>query len=721
MSSPLRVSQATSLPTTHQTNEGTLQSANPLLADWQGPFGGVPPLDQVQVEHFEPALDSAMLEFRQQLQEIADNQEPPSFANTLQAFEDAGRSYTRVRVLYGIWNATQSDEPFQAVARTMAPRIAAFEDEIVQNRRLFSRIATVYRSHREGHSSTETIVPGLDAEQRRLTFFHHNRFVLAGADLGDAAKGELTQLNQRLASLFTQFSENVLHEEESYSVVLDDERHLDGLSEDLRAGAAAAALQKGLSSKWLIANTRSAVEPFLTFSTDRSLREKVWRNFVGRGDNGDQHDNGAVITEILQLRARRAKLLGYETHAHWRLQTSMAKTPEATLQLMSTVWRAAVGRVHEEVVDMQALLEQQAQRSGAQAHDIEPWDYRFFAEKVRLAKYDLDENEIKPYMQLDKLREALFWVAKMLFGLEFREVKGLPVYHSDVRVWEVCRGAKDKQSQHIGLWYFDPYARKGKSSGAWMSSTRDQETFSRAVTPIVTNNENFVSPPAGKACLLSWDNAVTLFHEFGHGLHGLLSRVAFPSLSGTSVARDFVEFPSQLFEHWLSCPQVLNKFALHVDTGQPMPPALLEKLQRASRFNQGFATVEYLSTALLDMKLHLDPRSRIDPSQFEKETLAELGMPKQLVMRHRLPHLSHVFSGDSYSAGYYSYLWADALTADAFEAFEEQGQALDPALARRLEQQVLQVGNTVEPAVAYRAFRGKEPAAAALMRKRGFA
>jgi peptidyl-dipeptidase Dcp len=700
----------------HQENPNvstrvTPSETNPLLQPWTGPYGGVPGFAGVRVEHFKPGLEAGMQATRQEIEAIAASPEAPAFENTIAAFEGAGRTLQHVETLFGVWESTLNGPEFQAVEREMAPRLAAFEDEVVQNERLFKRVAAVYASPDRSSWS---------AEQQRLAWHRYTQLVLAGAQAKPAAKARVAEINQRLASLYTAFSQNVLSDEETYTVVLETQADLQGLPDSVRAGAAAAAEERKLPGKWVITNTRSSVEPFLTFSARRDLREKVWKNFVNRGDNGDAHDNNAIITEILQLRAERAQLLGYSTHAHWRLQNSMAKTPEATLQLMEAVWKPAVARVDEEVADMQALADHENELSGggkAKAIRIAPWDYRYYAEKVRKAKYDLDENEIKPYLQLDQLREALFWVAGELFGFEFSPVSGLPVYHPDVAVWEV----KDKASgKHIGLWYFDPYARQGKRSGAWMNNYREQERFRGEVSAIVSNNSNFVKPRPGEPTLLSWDDAVTMFHEFGHALHGLSSNVSYPSLSGTSVPADYVEFPSQLLERWLSTPEVLSRFARHFQTGRPIPSELVAKIERASRFNQGFATVEYLSTALVDMKLHLAGETRIDPDAFERQTLEELHMPEQIVMRHRTPQLSHVFSGDEYSAGYYSYLWADTLTADAFEAFTEAKGPYDHAVAARLSKYVFQVGNTVDPATAYRTFRGKDPGIAALMRKRGF-
>lgn len=434
--------------------------------------------------------------------------------------------------------------------------------------------------------------------------------------------------------------------------------------------------------------------------------------FTTRGDLGNAHDNKKIIPEILLLRAERAKLLGYPTHAHWRLENSMAKTPERAMQLMEAVWKPSVQRVKEEVADMQKLA-----NAGGQKITIEPWDYRYYMEKVRKQRYDLDQNAVKPYLQLEKLREGMFWVAGELFGFQFTPVTNVAVFHPDARVWEV----KDRTTgRHIGVWYFDPYARPGKRSGAWMNSYRSQEKFDKPVTTIVSNNSNFVKGKPGEPVLISWDDALTLFHEFGHALHGLSSNVSYPALSGTAVARDYVEFPSQLLEHWVSTPEVLQKFALHYQTGQPIPQDMVDRLRRAATFNQGFVTVEYLSSALIDMKMHLAGSTPIDPTVFERETLSQLGMPKEIVMRHRPTQFNHVFSSDGYSAGYYSYLWSDVITADAAMAFTEAGGLYDPNVARRLRDNVFAIGNTVDPADAYRAFRGRDPQIEGLMRKRGF-
>ena len=686
----------------------TATAANPLLAAWSGPYGGVPPFDAAKVEHFQPALEAAMAEQLAEIDRIAGNPEPATFANTIAALEGAGRTLDRANTVFEVFAGTMSTPEVQAVEREMAPKLAAFADQITQNEKLFARIQAVYEARESS---------GLSPEQQRLVWLDYTNFVRAGAKLDGPAKKRLSEINQRLATLFTQFSQNVLADETDYVLVLDSEADLAGLPPSLRAAASAAAESRGHAGKWAILNTRSSMEPFLTYSDRRDLREKVWRTYFSRGDNGDKHDNNAGITEILMLRGERAKLIGYANHADRRLENSMAKTPERTLELMEAVWKPAVARVHEEVADMQKLAA--AQAPGDAAITIEPWDYRYYAEKVRKERYDLDENEVKPYLQLEKLREGMFWVAGELLGLRFAPVADVPVYHPDVRVWKVTNAA----SELVGLWYFDPYARPGKRSGAWMNAYRSQERFEREIRTIVSNNSNFVKGKPGEPILISWTDAETLFHEFGHALHGLSSNVTYPSLAGTNVARDYVEFPSQLLEHWLPTPEVLDRFALHVETGKPMPRELVKKIERAGTFNQGFTTVEFLASALMDMKLHLAAAGggvAIDPDKFERETLAALGMPKEIVMRHRTPHFSHIFSSDGYSAGYYSYLWADTLTADAWEAFEEAGGAYDKAVAKRLYDHVFSVGNTVDPAEAYRAFRGKDPGIDALMRDRGF-
>jgi peptidyl-dipeptidase Dcp len=676
---------------------------NMLLAKWEGPYGGVPPFDRVQVADFKPALEAGMAENLADVDRIARDPAAPTFENTIAAMERSGQTLDRVQTIYGVFGSTMNGPEFQVVQREMAPRLAAFNDQITQNAALFKRIETVYNSPQKSK---------LTPEQQRLTWLYYTNFVRSGARLGAAEKTRLSDINQKLAGLYTKFSQNVLAEESGQSIVLNSEDELAGLPQSVRDAAAAEAVTRKQPGKWIIANTRSSVDPFLTYSSNRELREKAWRMFINRGDNGDEHDNNSTITEILQLRAERAKLLGYQTHAHWRLENAMAKTPENAMELMMQVWKPAAARVHEEVRDMQAL----ADKEGAKIK-IEPWDYRYYAEKVRTARYDLDQNEVKQYLQLEKLREGIFWVAGELFNFNFTPAANVPVVHPDVRVWEVTDKTTKK---HIGLWYFDPYARAGKRSGAWMNAYRSQERVDGEITTIVSNNANFSKGKPGEPLLISWDDALTMFHEFGHALHGLNSNVTYPSLSGTAVARDYVEFPSQLLEHWLSTPEVLQRFAVHYQTGKPIPETLVERIKRAATFNEGFITVEYLSAAIVDMKMHLAGAQKIDADAFEKATLAELGMPNEIVMRHRTPQFMHVFGSDGYSAGYYSYLWSDVLTADAFGAFVEAGGPYDHKVAERLRKYIFSVGNTVDPAAAYRSFRGRDPRTEALMKKRGF-
>jgi len=675
-----------------------------LLAPWSGPFGGVPPFDRAQVTDLQPALEAGMAMQLAEIDRIANDPAAPTFDNTIAAMERTGRALDRAITVYGIYSSTLNDEAVQAVEREMAPKLAAFSDQITQNPKLFERIAQVYETREKS---------GLTAEQQRLAWVYYTNFVRAGAKLDAAAKKRTAEINQELAQLFTTFGQNVLKDENDGVIFIEREADLAGLPQAVRDGMAQGAEGRGQKGKWAISNTRSSVEPFLTYADNRALREQAWRMFVNRGDNGGATDNNATIARILQLRAERAKLLGFPTHAHWRLENTMAKTPERAMELMEAVWPPAVARVHEEVADMQKIADDA--KAGIK---IEPWDYRYYAERVRKAKYDLDETEITPYMQLENLREGMFYMAKELFGFSFKPVDAakVPVYHPDVRVWEVT----DPQGALVGLWYFDPYARKGKRSGAWMNAYRNQERFDGDVRTIVSNNSNFVQGKPGEPVLISWEDARTLFHEFGHALHGLSSNVNYPSVSGTAVARDYVEFPSQVLEHWLSTPEILNRYALHYQTGKPIPPELVAKIEAASRFNQGFKTVEYLSSALIDMKLHLAGGAKIDADKFERETLAGMGMPAEIVMRHRTPQFNHVFSSDSYSAGYYSYLWSDTLTADAWEAFTEAGGPWDKAVAKRLRDNVFSVGNTIDPADGYRQFRGRDAGIGALMRKRGF-
>jgi peptidyl-dipeptidase Dcp len=684
--------------------KGPTVTDDPLLAPWTGPHGGFPRFDKFKPANVKPALMKAMDLHRAEISAIATAKQPATFENTIAALEDSGRPLGRVASVFNVYRSTMNDKAMQQIEQDMAPILAAFQDEITQNAQLFARIKAV---HDDRHAAK--LLP----EQLRLVEVVYRNFARQGAALGATGKARLKEINGKLASLYTTFSQNELADEEGGMLTLASAAELAGLPETLVASAKEAADAKKLPGKWLITNTRSSMEPFLTYSTRRDLREQGWRMWVSRGDHAGAHDNKPVITEILALRAEKAKLLGFASHAHWIIDDNMAKTPDAAMALSMKVWKAAVARVREEVADMQEVAD--ADKAGIK---IEPWDYRFYAEKVRKAKYDLDQNEVKSYLLLDEMREAMMWAAGQLYGFTFTKVTkvtDVPVYHPDVTVYEVMRTGK-----HLGLWYFDPYARDGKQSGAWMSEYRTQEAFTQPVSPIVSNNANFVK--AKGAVLISWDDAQTMFHEFGHALHGLNSNVHYPTLAGTNVKRDFVEFPSQLNEHWLRTPEVLNKYALHYQTGKPIPAELVAKIERAKHFNEGFRTVEYLASAIYDLKIHTAPTDKpIDPGEFENRTMREIDCPPEIVMRHRPTQFGHIFSGDGYSAGYYAYIWADTLTADAAEAFAEAPRGFfDQPTANRLYESIMSVGNSIPPEEAFRRFRGRDVDTNALMRDRGF-
>ena len=677
-------------------------SENPLIQKWKGPYGGVPAFNEYQVSQFKPAIDFAIQENLDQVDAIANNPKAPTFENTIAAMERSGATMDRISTVYGIYRSNLSSPEFSAIDREMSPKFSEFSDKINQNKKLFTRIETLYNSKESKK---------LTSEQQRLIWLYYTNFVRQGAKLNEADKAKVAAINKELASLFTRFSQNLLAEEQNQYVELKTESDFDGLPEEVKKAAIAEAKDRKLNVMGCIANTRSSIEPFLTFSTRRDLREKAFEIFVKRGDNGNANDNNSTAVSILELRTQKAKLLGFPTFAHWSLSNKMAKDPQKTLDLMLSVWEPAVAKVREDVAEMQKIVDAEGGK-----FKIQPWDYRYYAEKVRKAKYDLDQNEVKPYLQLEKLREGMFWVAGELFNLNFKQITNVPVYHPDVRVWEVTNKLTGKA---VGLWYFDPYARAGKRSGAWMNAYRNQERMDGEVLTIVSNNCNFVKGAPNEPILISWEDASTLFHEFGHALHGLCSNVTYPSLAGTSVARDYVEFPSQLLEHWLATPEVLNKFALHYKTGEPLPKALVERIERAGTFGEGFSTVETISSSLIDMKLHL-ATEKIDPKKFEKETLDALHMPSEIVMRHRIPQFGHIFSGDGYSAGYYGYLWADVINADAWEAFTEGKGAYDKAVGKRLLDNIFSVGNTIDQEKAYENFRGRAPKSDALMRARNF-
>ncbi len=676
---------------------------NVLLKQWTGPYGGVPAFDKMDLAAVKPALEVGMADNLREIDAIANQSAAPTFENTIVAMERAGDSLSRLFPYYGIWSANLSTPDFRKIQQEMAPKLAEFSSKISQNEKLFARVKSVYQS-----DEAKTLRP----DQKRLLQLTYDGFARNGATLDGKKKERYAEINQRLAELHTKFANNVLADEEGYVTYLN-KNQLGGLPESLAKAAAAAATQRGKEGSYAITNTRSSMDPFLTYADQRELREKVWRTYYNRGDNGDEHDNNALIAEILKLRHERVGLLGYDNYAQWRLENRMAKTPERAMALLEAVWPAAIARVAEEVADMQAVAD--AENANIK---IAPWDYRYYAEKVRKAKYDLDSDEVKQYLELNRLREAMFYVAGRLFNYDFTPVPegSVPVFHEDVKVWEVT----DKTSgDHIGLWYLDPFARPGKRSGAWATSYRSHETFNGKKTVLSANNSNFIKAAPGEPVLISWDDAETYFHEFGHALHSLASNVAYPTLNGG--VRDYTEFQSQLLERWLSTDEVIDRYLVHYETGEPMPPELIAKIKKAATFNEGFSTTEYLASALVDLKYHTTDPTNIDPDRFERETLAALNMPDTIVMRHRSPHFGHIFSGEGYSAGYYGYLWADVLTSDAAEAFAKApGGFYDPDVAGKLVEYLFAPRNATDPADAYRAFRGRDARIEALMRDRGF-
>tara|TARA_B110000503_G_scaffold39033_1_gene64202 strand:- start:10969 stop:12798 length:1830 start_codon:yes stop_codon:yes gene_type:complete len=596
-----------------------------------------------------------------------------------------------------------SSPEFRAIQREMAPILSTFFSKISQNQALFERVKAVY----EGDE-----LDLLRPDQQRLVELTYHGFARNGATLGGIDKRRYAAINLRLAQLHTQFGNNVLADEENY-VVYFDKSQAKGLPDSFVAAAAAAAESRGQPNLYAVTNTRSSMAPFLTFAEDRKLREKVWTNYYSRGDNDDQYDNNTVITEILNLRHERVNLLGYQNYAQWRLENRMAENPETAMGLLEAVWPSAIARVDEEVADMQSIANQLNPDL-----IIQPWDYRYYAEKVRKARYDLDSDEVKQYLQLGKLTQAMFYVAGELFNFQFTPVQpvSVPVFHPDVNVWEVT----DKTTgDNVGLWYLDPFSRTGKRSGAWATAYRSHTTLDGKTNVLSSNNSNFVKAPAGQSVLISWDDATTFFHEFGHALHSLSSNVDYPSLNGG--VRDYTEFQSQLLERWLMTDQVINNYLVHHATGEPIPETLVEKIKAAATFNQGFSTTEYLASAIVDLKFHTTDPTGINPDTFEKEVLASLKMPNELVMRHRSPHFGHIFSGEGYSAGYYGYMWADVLTADAAEAFAAAPNGFyDANTAERLVKYLFMPRNSIDPGEAYRSFRGRDANIEPLMRDRGF-
>jgi peptidyl-dipeptidase Dcp len=687
----------------NQTLAGAAGSENPLLPEASGPFR-VPPFDRIKPEHFPPAFAHAFAAHAAEVAAIAADPSEPTFANTIVALERGGDALTRVGSVFHVLAGAHTNDAILEIERDLAPQEAKHWNRILMDENLFRRIEALQRRKDQ---------LGLTAEEGRVLDRYHVMFTRAGAALDAAAKARLAEINERLASLGTSFAQNVLADEQGYTLVLEGEDDLAGLPDFVRAAARAAAEERGLAGKHVITTSRSSADPFLQFSARRDLREKIFRAWIARGDNGGATDNKAIIAEMVALRAERARLLGYPTFAHYRLDDAMAKTPEAVRALLDRVWAPARRHAMQDRDALQSLVQAEGGNFA-----LAPWDWRYYAEKLRKARCDIDEATVKPYFLLERIIEAAFYTANRLFGLTFERRDGIPVWHQDVRVWEV----RDAAGRHRGLFFGDYFARASKHSGAWMTTLRDQEKLKGDIRPLVVNVMNFSKAGAGEPTLLSFEDAKTLFHEFGHALHALLSDVTYPMVSGTGVLTDWVELPSQLYEHWLEHPDILRRFALHHRSGEPMPPDLLQRLVAARTFNQGCATVEYVASALIDLDLHLARPAAdesFDINTFEQSALARIGMPAEIVMRHRPTHFQHVFAGSGYAAAYYSYMWSEVLDADAFSAFEETGDIFDPGTAKKLHDHVYSAGGTRDPAELYTAFRGRLPTPEGLLKRRG--
>ena len=666
-----------------------------LLQPWTGPYEGVPPWDKVTAPRLREAILEGIELQRAEIRAIADNPEPPTFANTMVPYQMAGEPLDRATTLFGVMTQNIGSDDYNAVDTEVSPLLSAAGDEITFNAQLFQRIKTV---------ADNAAAAGLTPEQTRVAVRARDAFVRNGAALDAAGKAELGRINTALSNAFTSFSQKVVADENTFTHI-PAEAGVAGLPASNKAAAAAAARSRNVDG-FAIVNTRSSVDPFLSFADDRALREQVWRKFVNRGDNGDANDTNAIIAEIVKLRAERARLLGFGNHAEWRMQDTMARTPAAAMDLMNRVWAPAKARVTEEVADMRAIA----------GHEIEPWDYLYYAEKVRKQKYDLDQNELKPYFELNNVKRGAFHMAQRLYGYTFTPLPdgAVPVFHPDVEVFEV----KDAAGDHVGLFYSDDFARAGKRSGAWMTTYRSYSTYDGVKNVLASNNNNFIKAEGDEPILISLDDAATLFHEFGHALHYLSYRITYPALGVTP--RDYVEYPSQVHEHWVLSRPILDGYMKHVETGQPMPQSLVAKIEASNTFNQGYDTVSYLSSALVDMDLHTRASPPTDIDAFERESLARIGMPKEIVMRHRLPQFNHLFTSDAYSAGYYSYLWSEVMDADTWAYFEESGDVFNPDIAARYKAIILSEGNSSDRAEAYRRFRGRDPDVTALLKVRGF-
>ena len=666
---------------------------NPLLAEWDTPFG-IPPFDRFAADDFEPAFDEAVAAWRAEVEAVATDEAAPTFANTIEALERAGRPLDRVSAVFFNLCSSDTNEALQAVEAKVSPMLAKAGAEVYLDPRLFARVDALADD-------------GLSPEQARVRELYHDSFVNAGARLDEAGRARMAEIAGRLASLGAEFAKRLLEDEAAFELVLD-EGDLEGLPDEVRDAMAGAAAARGHEGRWVVTATRSSVEPFLKFSARRDLREKAWRGFAGRGADRAETATADILSETLSLRAERARLLGHDSFAAFKLKDQMARTPENVRGLLQRVWEPAVEAAARDREALRALAAEEGVNE-----DIQPWDWSYWAEKRRMREHDLDEAALRPYLSLDRMIEAAFDTASRLFGLSFRELPDAPRIHADARVWEVRDGER-----HVGVFMGDYFARPSKRSGAWASALRSQRKLDGEQRPIIMNTCNFIRPASGPA-LLTFDDARTLFHEFGHALHGLTSDVTYPRIAGTRVARDFVELPSQLYEHWLAQPEVLGRFATHVETGEPMPEALLERLLGALTFDMGRTSVEYLASAFVDLEMHSTMPEGADPLAFEAEVLERIGMPEGIAMRHRSPHFMHVFAGDGYASGYYSYLWSEVMDADAFGAFEEAGDPFDAQTAGRLLESIYSAGGRQRPEEAYRAFRGRDPEVDSLLRRRG--
>ena len=673
---------------------------NPEILHWSGKYD-LPRFEEISNEDFAPAFEAAMKAGLGEIDAIAGQKKKPTFKNTVVALEKAEDALNRVSALF--WNkaSADTDETVQALEREITPKMSRYMSEIAMNAELFKRIDTLWQKRKKLK---------LNTEEERVLERYWKGYVRSGAKLPKAQQKELAEINEKLAALGTQFGQNLLADEAGWQMEVDGEA-LESLPGFLKQAMAAAAAERGLEGKHVVTLARSIIEPFQTFCEDRELREKAFKAWAARGENGGETDNREIIKEILALRDRKAKLLGYENYAELKLDNTMAKTPEAVNELLESVWEKALEKAGQEEKELAALVAAEGKN-----HPIAPWDWRHYSEKLRAQKYDFSESELKPYFQLEQVIAACFDVAGRLFGITFKERKGVTAYHPDVRVFTV----HNRKGKRIATFLGDYFARPSKRSGAWMTSFQNQHKLKgkdgrKGQKPVVYNVMNFAK---GDPALLSLDDARTLFHEFGHGLHGMLSDVTYPSVSGTAVSRDFVELPSQLYEHWLMVPGLLAKYAVHAETGEPIPAALIEKVKAAETFNAGFETIEFTSSALIDMAYHTAGEVA-DPMGFEAEQLKKLNMPDAIIMRHRSPHFAHVFSGDGYSAGYYSYMWSEVLDADAFRAFTEQGDPFDRKTAKKLKKHIYSAGGSVDPEKTYRAFRGKLPSPEAMLEGRG--